>query len=386
MTEHTPLSHRAGSSPLDRRGTAARTATVLLIPLLAATWAQTADAQAVDPYLALSRTSSGPTSSEFFFFRLGGGSGSRASGLRRNPDEIEVRRLESNLFRQIGRATDQAAQVGEIFLEPILESDGAARSALFVETSTGYTVYFSELGRGGKLGEMITLLGRPFGPLAAADGNFALLPRRSGSGRTEGAYLYHATTGRGLYLGGLQELEIDPPVSATVPLPSLGGKVTAVSLTSSEETTGFLLIDHADGKVGILELTGGRPEQLEYRETQTRITPSFASESLNPSPRRYSAIPIQDGEDSTLGVLVVDVGSGQMGYLTDLSSGEPQIAVFPQKIYEFLPTGVAETPRSFELVAHRESRRTRGFWLLDSLTAAILYVSSPTNPAELTIR
>ncbi|MEO1085037.1 MAG: hypothetical protein AAFY88_12405 [Acidobacteriota bacterium] len=198
--------------------------------------------QVAQSHLTMPRYGSGGVTEEYFSLDLATGRVTLADQLRREPEKVRLRRTDMNLFQEIGRPSDQPAQPGEMLLMPIRESDGSVRTALLVETSTGYTAFFEEVGRNDELGEIITTIGRPFGPLAAEDLNFVLLPRRDGSGKTVGAYLYHGTTGKGLYVSGLNEIVPDPPMSATAELPTSTGYITAAPITSEEETQSYVVM------------------------------------------------------------------------------------------------------------------------------------------------
>lgn len=342
----------------------------------------------IDPFLLLADTSDGPTTSDFFYFSLATGTEFFARDARRSPENLRVRRLQQNLFRQIGRAADPLARQGEILFLPILQADGSSNSAVFVETSTGYTTFFDDLGRGGELGKLVTLIGRPFGPLASTDANFALVPRRDGSGRTQGVYLYHATSGRGLYLAGLQDLDPDPPVSATEALPQLSGYVSAAPITISEETVSIAVLDHGTGQLQFLDI-GNRPEQLTLRVSPLKsFYELFVADSYNPiSTRRFHLVPIQNGDDTTVQLFLADVATGQIAVISGLRSPTAQqLNVLPQNIYDALPGGSSDQPRTFSLLAHEETDGTRGIWLADSATRRFVYISNLSNPSGPTLR
>lgn len=367
-----------------------RIGSTLLVPFtllaLALVFPQPLPAQQVaGATLNLPRFSSGGVTEEYFSLDLASGRISLADQLRREPDRVRLRRGELNLFQAIGRPTSQPAQPGELALLPIRESDRSVRTALFVETSTGYTAFFDEVGRSDQIGKIVTTIGRPFGPLAAADLNFVLLPRREGSGKTVGAYLYHGTTGKGLYISGLDEIKPDPPVSATAELPTSTGYITAAPITSQERTESYVVIDSGTGGVFFLNTTG-RPEQLAERKTSLELFGDFAAEQLNVAPRRFYPVPLQDGQDTTRRVLIVDVGSGQLGLLDGIRSPEPRVAILPQNIYSSIAGGIQTTSRHVELIPAVESGGTRGVWLSDSLTNTLLYIESPDSPADIAIR
>ncbi|MEM8932707.1 MAG: hypothetical protein AAGE94_16100 [Acidobacteriota bacterium] len=326
----------------------------------------------------------GRTTNQVFLFDLANGGASRLDDLS-DRDEVRLRPLGENLFDTIGRGAGQSARVGEMLVGPIRDSGGTTRSALVVESSAGYPLYFERLGRSGKIGEAITFLGRPFEGLASPDGNFALLMRRSESGQTVGATLYHGGSGRAIHISGVDELKIDPDLTITEGLPTVTGPITAVPITFEERSMSYLIID-ANGNLLFLDAFGTR---LQARETNVSIAPSFQAETLQTTPRRFAAVPLQNSDASTVAVLVADAATGGLGLIVagdnDLRRGTPRLQMLPRNLYQALPGGIVDAPRVFEAVAHHSSSGTRGAWILDSLTRAILFVERPDDPAAVQI-
>ena len=340
------------------------------------------DAQVAQSVVALP-IFAGRTTSELYVFDLANGASSRFDDLS-DRDQVRLRPLEGNLFSIIGRGAGQAARVGEMLAGPIRDSGGTTRAALVVETSAGYPLYFERLGRGGKIGEAITFLGRPFESLRHPDGNFALLMRRSDSGQTVGAYLYHGTTGKAIHIDGVDELKIDPTLTVTEDLPTVRGPLTAAPILDDERSVAYLVID-ADGDLTFLEPVGAR---LRARDAGVSIAPPFQTETPQPSPRRFTAVPLDDSGASTVAVLVIDATSGGIGLVVgggNLRSGTPRLQMLPRNLYDALPGGVVDAPRVLEAVAHHSSSGTRGVWVIDSLTRAVLYIDRPDDPAAMRI-
>lgn len=301
--------------------------------------------------------------------------------LRRNPYEVRGRRLPDNLFKLIGRAANQPAIVGEILLAPIFGNDGDVRDALFVETSTGFVAFLDEFGKGGKAGELgslITAIGRPFGPIAATDGNFALVSRRIGR-RTEGAYLLHGTTGKGLYLGGLAKLEVDGRVSPTTDFPKFEGKISAAEIRNDGTTVSYLVADNTSGKVYFLDTVGGAIDRLNVRATNLDLVGGFAAQSYNPSLQRFVLEPLDSGGTTTQ-VLVLDVASGYVGLIDDVQ-GTARLRVMQNNLYGAVRPGLGDTPRTLSSVRNGQA----GVWFFDSLSGSAYYVENPTSPAGLRI-
>lgn len=338
-----------------------------------------AAAQSDTPFITLPRFGSGDQPDVFLYFDHSHGSGYLVEGLRRAPTQLRTQRLADNLFQQIGRAASQAAIHGEILLMPIFASRDTVRDALFVETSTGYVAYLDEFAKNDKLGTLVTVIGRPFGPLAAGDGNFVLLQRRDSSGKTDGAYLYHGPTGKAIYITGLAKLSTDLKGVATVELPKFDGRFGAAEIVSGGATASYLLVDATSGKVSFLDLTGGAPERLTARATQLDLLTAFAADKLNPSLQRFVVEPL-DEDGTTRAVLVIDVASGAIALIENPLS-TPSLRILPQNVYNVLRPSAGDIPRTFATVRNG----SQGVWLIDSLSAMLVYIAQPTVPAELRI-
>ncbi len=340
------------------------------------------------PVVALPRTASTGTDS-FFVLDLRNGGVARVDQLRRDALKGRSRRLTQNLFQDIGRPQTSAATTNEIFLRPIYDANRNARSALFVETSTGYVAYFEQLGKGSTFGRISTVINRPFAPIAVGDGRFALLMKRGSNGRTEGAYLYHATTGRALYFDGLAKLEIDPTMTPVPNLPTLSGQVTAAELQSvDEETVAFLVVDGSDGSMRYFDLNLDRASRISVRESPLSLFPTFDTESKNPSPQRFIAVPVQGSDDNTEHVFFVDAGNGDTALLENVNNASrPTMRKLSINLYSVLRTDVATTPRTIVAVPNVSGNgTTNGIWLIDSITRAVVYIQDPATPGDTTLR
>lgn len=325
----------------------------------------------------------------FFVLDLRNGAVARIDQLRRDALRGRLRRLTQNLFQEIGRPQNQPAAVNEIFVRPLHDVNRNARSAIFVETSTGYVVYFEQLGRGSTFGRITTVIGRPFADIAAPDGRFALLMRQGNNGRTEGAYLYHASTGRALYFGGLAKLEIDPTMVTLSGLPTLAGQVTAAELQSDdEETIAFLVADSSDGSMRYFDLDPDAASRVTVRESPLSLFPTFNEASKNPSPQRFVAVPVQGANDNTEHVFFIDVGNGETALLENVNNtSRPVMRKLPLNLYSVLRTDASEVPRTVSAVPRIASNgATTGIWLIDSVTRAIAFVDDPGTPGDTTLR
>ncbi len=346
-------------------------------------------AQERSPRVALPLYAGGTES--FISLDLGSGACSLTDRLKSDPRRIRARGLGQNLFTEIGRPTDQPAFAGEILLAPILGGDGSTRAAMFVETSTGYVAFLDGVGRGNRLGEISVGLGRPFEPIASMDGNYALLMRRDSAGRTDGAYLYHATTGRGFYYGGLRKLETVVEVAAVEGLPQLTGRVAAAAVqTTREQTVSYLIADGGSGELTFFDLSTSSPARIAVRKSPLSLTEVFPQPGPHPTPQRFVAVPILADDDRTRHVLIVDASSGALALVEGVDR-QPVLRALRPNLY----TTIGGDSRPGEATGQRvvtavpgvaSNGRTGGVWLVDSLTGAVVWLENPGFPGQASAR
>ncbi len=360
----------------------------LLVGLVCALAAPAA-AQERAPRVPLPLYSGGTES--FISLDLGTGDCYLTDRLKSDPLRIRARGLGQNLFIEIGRPADQPAFAGEILLAPVLGSDSSTRAAVFVETSTGYLAFLDQVGRGNRLGEIRVALGRPFEPIASRDGNYALLMRRDSAGRTDGAYLYHATSGRAVYYGGLRKLETDVAAAAVEGLPRLAGRVTAAPLQSTrEQTISYLVADGGSGELYFFDLSVRDPARVTVRKSALHLSEAFSEAGPHATPQRFVAVPLLDDDDRTRHVLVVDASSGALALVEGVDR-QPALRSSTANLYAAIDDSrsgeAAGGPRLVTAVPALEGGgRTVGVWLVDGATGAVAYVENPDAPERTAVR
>ncbi len=333
------------------------------------------------PIVAMPQDSTTGTD-DLYYLDLGSGALAHVDQLRRDPSQVRAKRLSQNVFQEIGRPADQPAAAGEILLAPIHTAPRNARAALFVEASTGFVAYYEQLGKAGAFGRIITVIGRPFTALAASDGNFALLMRHDSDGKTVGAYLYHAGSGRALYLRGLNRLDTDAPTAAVTDFPSLGGITAAAELQVFDRTTGYLVANAADGSLRFLDLSG---DSVTVRDATVGLFPTFSAEHANPAARRMTAVPIRDDRETTTHVLFVDTATGDLAMLAGVEDPGRKLVTHKlgANLYGVLGTTAGAGWRIVAAVPGVTGNgATSGVWLIDSLTRRIALVENPRNPGS----
>ena len=352
--------------------------------LLVSSWAAAAQRA---PALAVLPIYDGSGIRSFFQFNTGNGEGLLIDRLR-DPLQVRARVVQQNPYREIGRPLDQPAIAGEILLAPIRSSDGSTRAAFFVEASTGYVAFFDQAGRGGKLGEIQVVLGRPFQEIASGDGNYAMLMRRGGSGRTDGAYVYHATSGRALLYRGLRQLTTDSTPVAVRNLPQLSGKVAAIDLQSArEDTRAFLVADGGNGDLYFFELDPGNDVRVTVRKSRLNLTEVFPELGAQATARRFLLSPLVASDDRTQHVFVLDATSGEMALVENLDGSRPVLRKIVVNLYESIRFEPSSESTVWSAVPNLASNgQTIGIWLLDSLTRTTVYVDNPDSPGQTVIR
>ncbi len=358
---------------------------VWLLAVVAGLLATGAGAQDSTPILAFPDATTGGASGTYYYINLTDGKPYVVDGLSRDPLNLRSQALEENLFQVIGRPAGQAAYAGEIFFAPLASNDGSVRAGIYVETAIGYVAFFEEPGRGRKLGKIITVIGRPFESIMSMDGNYALMPRRDTSGRTEGAYLYHATSGRGLYLGGLRKLEPSVKARPTSDLPVLAGRVTTAEIHVGSEASGaYLVADPASGEVYYLRLLSGAATQVTPQKTPVQLYDVFSREGSHTSARRFLAVPVNSGRSRTEQIFIADAVTGETAVLVGVTDGDVETRlVKAAPVNRWLRDGGGE--RVFSAVPHTSSSgATLGIWLIDSQSRSTVYIDNPGQPGEMT--
>ena len=337
------------------------------------------------PIIALPQDSTSGTD-DLYYLDLGSGAMTHGDQLRRDPLEIRAQRLSQNLFGEIGRPVNQPAAAGEILMAQVHSASRSARFALFIEASTGYLAYYDQLGKNGLFGKIVTAIGRPFDSLAAADGNFALLMRHNSNGKTAGAYVYHAGSGRALFLRVPNKPDPDASTATAAGFPKLTGNVAAAELQTFERTSGYLVADAADGSLRFLDLDEGRITQ---RESPVGLFPAFTAEGMDPATRRFTAAPIRNSNETTTHVLFVDASSGDLAVVEGVEdpARRPVVQKLAANLFGVLGT---QADAGWRVVAAVPgiigTGATGGVWLIDSLTRRIAYASDLETPGSATVR
>ncbi|HPR64203.1 MAG TPA: hypothetical protein PK014_08260 [Thermoanaerobaculia bacterium] len=339
----------------------------------------------VSPLLAVPKYDNDDSTKGIFFINLDTGNAFFIDRVKLSPLSVRTRKLNQNVFRALGRTPGTPAGPGQILVGEIREGGGNVTALLLVDTTTGSMAYITDLETQSFYGKIRKILDRPASVLASSDGNYALLMRRGSSGKTKGAYIYHATTGRGLYFARMEEMKSTPPSRPTTELPTMEGSVSALELQAGNEATeAFLLADNASGTLYYVGDVERDSDILSVRKYRISLFDFFPRDTAVASPRRFVLIPVFGSGGATDHVFVVDVGSGKMALINDVRKpNRTRVQITPRNIYDWFPAQVGG-PRVMTAVPKvKGNGETEGAWLFDSATGQILYLEEIRNLSRL---
>lgn len=346
-----------------------------------------ASSEFIAPILALPKYDDDESTKGMFFFNLDTGNAFFIDKVKTSPKSVRTRTLNQNIFSALGRQRGTPALPGEVLLGEIRGGDGNVRGILLVDTSTGASAHITGLQNRSYEGRLQRISTKPAQSIASSDGNYVLVMKRDGSGKTEGAYLYHGSTGKALYFEDIHRMRAGQSAKPTSPLPIIRGRVSGLGLQAgSEATTGILLIDNDSGKTFHVSDLERRPERLTITPMQLNLLRYFPTSPDVKTPQRFVLIPITSGNGATDKVLVVDVGSGQMAILRDVRKPKKmRIQRSNQNLYSHLPKNVGR-PRVIAAVPKvAGSGATEGAWLFDSASGEVLFLDNLDNLARFSI-
>ena len=344
--------------------------------------------QSVSPILAIPRYDDDEATRDIFVINLENGRASVIDRVKRTPLEIRSRPFPHNVFNAIGRSTGLPAHNVQVLAGPIRNANGAVHAILLVDTTTGAMAYVTGLGDDPSKARLKRISHFPAQGMADPDGYFAMAMRQDSSGKTVGAYLYHGTTGRCALFKGVGDLRTDITATPITSLPTTGGSVSSMELHGGNEaTTHFLLIDNENG---MLLLVGGveqRAAQLTAQTLRYNLVSTFPTDAPVVTPIRFVPVPIATRSGSIDSALVIDVASGAMTVLKDLSKpSKVRLVSVSRSVYGLLPANVGR-PRTLTAVPKVSDKgTTRGAWLFDSATDTILFLNGLQDPKNMVVR
>jgi hypothetical protein len=342
----------------------------------------------VSPILAVPRYARDDSTTGIFAIRLDDGSAALIDKIKGEPLTFRRRELNHNLFTILGRPPDRPATPGEILVGEIRSGRGQVVALFVVDTLNGAALYLDDAASDSHRMTPRRINGFPAGAIASNDGNYALIMRRDGSGSTDGAYLYHATTGQCVYFAHVDDLSPDPVVKFTSPLPVMKGRVTAVALQDgSEATPEALLIDGGSGEVYHLGALEHQPVQLTVTRRSLDLFAFFPAEAPASADQRFVLVPGFSDNGATDAVFVIDAATGRMAVIKNARHGAGmQLVGSTQDLFGYLPSGDG-TPRLISAVPKvGASGTTDGAWVFDASSGEVLFLEHIRGPHNLRIR
>ena len=258
-------------------------------------------------FLAVPRYEADESTAGAFVIDLGDGSAEFVDRVKVAESTVRRRAMNHNIFAALGRSTDDPANPGEILAGEIRSTSGAVLGLFLVDTSTGAVAYLDDLVNEPHRAILRRVNGRPAEAIASNDGNFALVMRRGGSGATEGAYLYHATTGECVYFNQVNKMAPDPTVRFINGMPEIEGRVAAIGLQGGgEATTHALLVEEASGAIYLVGGLERDPNEVAVVRQQLGLFEFFPPSPEVASSQRFILVPGFSDNGATGAVFVVD--------------------------------------------------------------------------------
>ncbi len=319
-----------------------------------------------------------------YLFNLHDGRGFYIDQIGKKAYDLRKRKLRRSIFEAVGRTSP--ASPGEILVGPICGQGGDFKAILVVDTPSGKMGYLSGLDVDPTGGRPVPIAGNPAADLAGQGGNFALMMRKKGSGKTLGAYLYRAATGDCRIfrdVGSQPESLISTPTSR---LPACTGSVGTCSLLNGAgATTGMLVLDEEGGRIYHVEGLDRDPTKFRVRQLNTNLRSAFPGSRRSGRGPRFLPLAINDASGETKSVLILDRGSGGMAVLENLKKG-PRLTGLSRNVYD-LWSGISESPGMLVAAGRIDgSGRSKGAWIFDSTTPEILYLKGLQERSKLAIR
>jgi hypothetical protein len=322
-----------------------------------------------------------------FFIGLDNGNAFFIDKVKSSPQTVRTRALNQNIFELLERQPGEAARFGQVLVGPVRKGNGMVHALFLVDTTTGKMGYITDLENRSYEGRMQRVNGAPAATLASDDGNFALVMHQNSSGATDGAILYHGTTGKSAFISGIDAPAAGLRVLQTTPLTPTGGGVSSLEiLAGSEATDALLLIDPVNGSMRRVGINKKKAGNFEVSTLKPNLFDVFPRDTAVQTPHRFVIVPITSGSGATVRALIVDVGSGTIAHIDNVrNTKKMSLKLSSQNIYSRLRKDVAR-PRVITAVPKvASSGATEGAWLFDSVTGTILFLDGLADPGSIRI-
>jgi hypothetical protein len=343
---------------------------------------------AFPPILAIPKFDDDDSIRDIFSFALETGRGTLLKRVRKSPLDIGALPMHHNLFQAIGRPPGKKALDGQVLVGPIRAGSGRVHALLIVDTTTGKMGYLTDLDHDPAVGTLRMIDGAPARSMASDDGNYTMVMRRTGSGKTLDAYLFHGTTGRCQIFMGVGNLKTTLSAQSTIVMPKISSGISSLPIQGGNNaTSSALLIDPSTGALHLVGSIEHKPAQLTVRTLSLNLTSVFRKNPKAASTRRFVPVPITDRSGATTSALIVDVGTGTLALLDDVDDPSRIRPIgLKGSIYDVLPENV-ERPRTITAVPKvNDAGITKAAWLFDSATGDVVFVKHLQDPGKLELR
>jgi hypothetical protein len=347
----------------------------------------TATSAFASPILAIPKIDNDDSTKGIFFVNLDNGSAFFIDKVKSSPDTVRSRALNQNIFKLLGRQPGQAARNGQILIGPVRRGSGMVHALYLVDTTTGKMGYITNLDNRSYEGRLRYVNGAPGADMASDDGNFALVMHQNSAGKTDGAILYHGTTGKSAYFYGAGALRPELKPLPTSPLPPTGGGVASLEiLAGSEATDAMLLLDPNSGSMNYVSMENKKVGEFQVSALKQNLFDVFPREAGVQTPQRFVFVPLLSGSGATERALIVDIGTGQIALLDKLRKTKKlSLKLLNNNIYMRLRKQV-DQPRVITAVPKIDGTgATEGAWLFDSVTGKIIFLSELRDPRNMRI-
>lgn len=332
--------------------------------------------------LTVSISKDSKTSSGIYSFDPMTGKGFFIDKVGKKPYQARRRPMRHSCFSVIGRPEGRSARPGEILMEGIRGSRGVFKALLFVDTTTGKMGYLSGLDVDPTGGRLRPLPGSPAAGLAGPDGNYLLMMRLSGSGKTLGAYLYHATTGECRLFREIFTLPSEAASVAVSSLPSIPSGTAGCTLSAAGGATeALMLIDPDSGRIYRVDGVRKGPAQLRASTLSANTSSSFGKASAPRISRPFVPMPVEDSSGKTSMVLILDATNGGLAMLTSFRKSSKARLTGVSVSVSAAPCGdLAMVPRI------DDGGRTKGAWIFEPNNDRAFFLKSLQDAARAEIR
>ncbi len=190
-----------------------------------------------------------------------------------------------------------------------------------------------------------------------------------------------------MYFAHVDEMNPNPAVLFTTPLPVMEGRVAAVELQNGNEATPqALLIDGGSGRVYRVGGLERQPTQVTVEQLPIDLFGFFPASPAQSAPERFVLVPGFSDNGATDSVFILDAASGRMAVLKNIRrGGELRLDGSSKSLQSHLPEHNG-SPRVLTAVPKvGASGTTNGAWVFDSASGEVLYLENIRGPQNLII-